>query len=41
MIDIKQIRDYKGRTNKVLEHYHALQKNNIVDIRDYHKKSFK
>ena len=29
------------KINKILEHYYALQKNNIVDIRDYHKRSFK
>ena len=29
------------KINKILDHYYTLQKNNIVDIRDYHKRSFK
>ena len=29
------------KINKILEHYYTLQKNNVVDIRDYHRKSFK
>ena len=29
------------KINKILEHYYTLQKNNVVDIRDYHKRSFK
>ena len=26
-----------SKINKILEHYYALQKNNIIDIRDYRK----
>ena len=29
------------KINKILEHYDILLKNNVVDIRDYHRKSFK
>ena len=29
------------KINKILEHYYTLQKNNVVDIRDYHRNSFK
>jgi len=29
------------KINKILDHYYTLQKNNIVDIRDYHRNSFK
>ena len=29
------------KIDKILKHYYNLQKNNVVDIRDYHRRSFK